>query len=216
MTDAAQKPRVKICGLTNREDAELAVSLGAEALGFNAYRGSKRFIDLRAEAGWIRQLPPFVTKVAVMVNPTAEEAEAVFALPFIDLVQFHGNETAEFLRPFIGSGKSLLKAIALRDAASFEKLDFFGMNDVLLDAYSPDAFGGTGKLIDMDLVERFAASRPDLRIILSGGLTPENVAVVVGRLQPYGVDVASGVEKEGNPRRKDPVKMSEFIRAAKG
>src|SRR5215210_3495010 len=133
MTDAARKPRVKICGLTNREDAELAVSLGADALGFNAYAGSKRFIDLRGEAGWIRQLPPFITKVAIMVNPTVEEAEAVFALPFIDLVQFHGKESAEFLRPFIEGGNRLIKAIALRNVDSFERPELFGISDVLLD-----------------------------------------------------------------------------------
>ena len=215
MTRDAQKPRVKICGLTNREDAEMAIVLGADALGFNLYHGSKRFIDLREEAAWIRQLPPFVAKVAIMVSPTVAEAEAVFALPFIDLVQFHGNETSEFLRHFADAGHAFLKAFPLRDAESFESIELGGMRDVLLDAYSPNAFGGTGQPIDLDLAERFAVARTDLRIILSGGLTPENVAEAVKRLRPYGVDVASGVELKGDPRRKDETRMSEFIRAAK-
>ena len=85
-------PRVKICGITNPGDAQDAIELGADALGFNLYTESKRFVDLKKEAEWIRSLPPHVTKVAVMVNPTIQEAEAVFKLPFINMVQFHGDE----------------------------------------------------------------------------------------------------------------------------
>jgi phosphoribosylanthranilate isomerase len=208
-----RRTRVKICGVTNRADAEAAIALGADALGFNAWLGSKRFIDLQKEAEWIRALPPFVTKVAVMVNPTLAEAEQVLALPFIDTVQLHGHEDAEFCASIARLGRQFLKAIAVRDAASLENVARFCTSQILLDAFSPTAFGGTGKKIDLDLAEQFTASHSHLRVILSGGLTPENVAEAVRRMRPYAVDVASGVEVNGDPRRKDHAKLRAFIEA---
>ena len=207
-----KRTRVKICGITNRADAEMAVELGADALGFNAWAGSKRFIDLKKEADWIRCLPPFVTKVAVMVNPTVAEAEAVFALPYIDWVQFHGHEDASFCEHFFNAGFSFIKAVSLRDADSLEDMDRFYTRDILLDAYAPGAFGGTGQLIDLDLACAFAGRYPHLRLTLSGGLNPENVKEAVGRVRPYAVDVASGVELD--PRTKDRSRTAAFIQAA--
>ena len=205
--------RVKICGITNREDAEAAIELGADALGFNLYPGSKRIIDLRAEADWIRALPPFVTKVAVMVNPSIAEAEAVFQCACIDVVQFHGAEDEMFCGHFARLGLPFIKAIALKDPASIERIARFNTPDILVDAYCPHAFGGTGTPVDLDLAETFAASHRWVRVILSGGLTPENVGEAIRRVRPYAVNVASGVESA--PRKKDRTRIAEFIRATR-
>jgi phosphoribosylanthranilate isomerase len=204
------RTRVKICGITNREDAETAVELGADALGFNVWPGSKRFIDLRGEAGWLSGLPPFVTKVAILVNPTVAEAEAVFSLPFIDVVQFHGAEDEAFCRHFSERGLPFIKAIPMRNEASGGGVEHFGTPHVLLDAWSADAFGGTGKRIDLGLAAAFVARHKNLRVILSGGLNPGNVREAIRRVRPYAVDVASGVER--GPRKKDRELMAAFIR----
>jgi phosphoribosylanthranilate isomerase len=208
------RTRVKICGVTNRADAQAAVELGADALGFNLHRGSKRFIDLEKEAAWIRELPPFVTKVAVMVRPSIADAEAVFERPFIDAVQFHGGEDEAFCTHFARLGLPFIKAIALQDAALLDDPGRFGTRFVLLDTSSPRGFGGTGELVDLDLAEKFAARHRELSVILSGGLNPANVADAVRRVRPYAVDVASGVES--GPGKKDAMAVGEFIRAAGG
>ena len=210
------RTRVKICGVTSRADAEAAIEAGADALGFNTWPGSKRFIDLRSEAEWISRLPPFVTKVAVMVNPVFPEVEQTVALPFIDAVQLHGHEDEQFCARVAQLGRQFIKAIAVRDSVSLEDAGRFHTSQLLLDAFSPGAFGGTGMKIDLDLATEFAATHRGFHVLLSGGLTPENVAEAIRRVCPYAVDVASGVEREGEPRRKDFAKMRAFISAARG
>ncbi len=203
--------RVKICGITNPGDALAAIDAGADALGFNGFAGSKRYIDLHSCADWIAQLPPFVTRVAVLVNPTLAEARAVLALPGIDLLQFHGDESPEFCRPFEGGRAGFIKAFAARNRTALQKCEEFGARAVLLDAFVPGEFGGTGQLIDLPLAAEFIREHPGLRVILSGGLTPINIAEAVKITAPYAVDVASGVE--ANPRKKDPSLMRDFIQA---
>jgi len=205
------KVRIKICGITNPRDAEAALDAGADALGFNGFSGSKRFLDLQAAAGWMGELPPFVTRVAVLVNPSAQEAREVAALPGIDRLQFHGHETPEFCAPFAGTG--FIKALAAKDAASLEAAARYATGSILLDAYVPGAFGGTGCVIDWDLAAAFIRANRHLRVILSGGLTPENVAAAVRAVRPYAVDVASGVES--HPCKKDPSRMRDFIAAVR-
>lgn len=206
-------PRVKICGITNEKDARDAIELGADALGFNTYSGSKRFIDLGREGEWIQSLPKEITKVAVMVNPSREEAQAVLKLPFIDMVQFHGDEDGEFCADFAQIGIPFIKAVAVRDEASLHDLKRFSTPYILIDAWSPDAYGGTGKLIDPALLEDLPKIPADeIQIILSGGLKPGNVRQAIDRLHPHAVDVASGVESA--PGRKDRALMDKFIRAA--
>ncbi len=205
--------RIKICGLTNEADAVAAIEAGADALGFNGFAGSKRFIDLAAESVWMAALPPLVSRVAVVVNPTAQEAHGLLALPGVDVLQFHGDETAEFCDPFQKCG--FIKAFSARDLASLEAAARFGTGSVLLDAFVPGAYGGTGKLIDLPLAAAFVRKHPQLRVILSGGLAPENVAEAVRVVRPYAVDVASGVEMKSEPRRKDHSLMKEFIAAVR-
>ncbi len=204
--------KVKICGVTTPGDAEAAIEAGADALGFNGFRGSKRYLDLAAASDWIVQLPPLVTRVAVLVNPTLEEALAIAALPGIDVLQFHGDETPEFCSRFPG----FIRALSVRDAGALrERASTFSTRSLLLDAFVPGAYGGTGHLIDLELAAAFVAERRgSASVLLSGGLTPENVAGAVERVRPYGVDIASGVESA--PGRKDRCKMRDFIAAAKG
>lgn len=205
--------RVKICGITNRADAEAAIEFGADALGFNVFAGSKRCIDLTAEADWICGLAPFVTRVAVTVNPSLAEARQISALPFIDALQFHGDESRDFCGDFARSGRTFLKAIALREENVALEVAGFQTRWILVDAYTPGQYGGAGKLIDLELAERFAAQNPGVFMVLSGGLTSENVAEAVRRVRPFAVDVASGVERE--PRKKDRGRMRDFIAAAR-
>jgi phosphoribosylanthranilate isomerase len=203
--------RVKICGLTSRENALEAISPGADALGFNLYPGSKRYLSLDRASEWIRTLPPFVTRVAVLVNVSIDEALWVAAHPAIDLVQFHGDEDEAYCAKFAETGRPFIKALRLRDAASISSAARFSTANLLLDASAAGAFGGTGNLIDLDLAAECVRRHPDLRFTLAGGLTPENVADAVRMVKPYAVDVASGVESA--PGIKDSAKMRAFIGA---
>ena len=205
--------KVKICGITNRIDGEAAVDLGADALGFNLWHGSKRYVDIRAEAGWIAALPSKIFRVAVMVNPSEEEAESVFALPYIDVVQFHGGEGEEFCSKFAGRAKPFIKAVALKDRSSCDQIERFQSTHILLDAFAPGEFGGTGKTIDWDLAAGFVQTHPQLNVLLSGGLNPRNVRGAIQKVHPYGVDIASGVEQR--PGKKDYDLMKAFIAEAK-
>ena len=203
--------RIKICGITNPQCALDAIEAGADALGFNGFEGSKRFIDLDAASAWMAQLPPFITRVAVLVNPTPSQAQATLELPGIDLLQFHGDESLEFCAPFARHG--FIKALTARDRASLTLATQYGATGVLLDAFVPGSYGGTGHLIDLELAAEFVRQNPALRVILSGGLTPDNVAQAVHVVRPYGVDVASGVES--HPCKKDPARMRDFIAAVR-
>jgi phosphoribosylanthranilate isomerase len=214
MKTTPARVRVKICGVTNREDALAAVALGADALGFNLFSGSKRFIDLEREAGWMTSLPPFVVRVAVLVNASLDEARRVAAHPAIHYVQFHGDEDEAYCAEFAREGRPFIKALRLRDAATIPQAARFSTPHLLLDAHAGAAYGGTGTLIDLDLAKQLAAAHPDLSIILAGGLRAENVAAAVAAVRPFAVDVASGVESAGDPRRKDAERMKAFIAEA--
>lgn len=203
--------RVKICGLTNEADARAAVSYGADALGFNLFPGSPRCVDLDREAAWISVLPPFVTRVAVLVNVPPAEARRVAEHPAIDLVQFHGDEDEAYCAEFAGLGRPFVKALRVLDAASVERADRFSTPHVLLDAHATYAYGGTGLRLDPGLAAEVVRRFPALQIVLAGGLRPENVADAVRAVRPYAVDVASGVES--TPGRKDQEKMGAFLAA---
>lgn len=213
--ESDRRIRTKICGVTNYADALEAVWGGVDALGFNLYPKSKRFIRLEESISWIRQLPPFVQRVAVMVNPTMDEVREVTQKAGIDLVQLHGGESPGFCRELAHSGIPFLKAISARNRCALEDLQEYGATAILLDAFVPGEFGGTGQLIDLDLAAECVASNPQIPIVLSGGLTPDNVAAAASRVRPYALDVASGVECDGEPRRKDAGRMRAFLSAAR-
>ena len=211
----AQRVRVKICGLTTPADAEAAIHAGADALGFNTWSGSRRFLDLDQAADWISGLPTFVARVALCVNTPLEAASAFAGLPFIDVVQLHGDESPDFCRQLADlSRRPLIRAVRLESFEQVASLALWGTRHVLIDAAVAGAYGGTGARLDLDLASRTVAHCTGLCITLAGGLDPDNVAEAVRRVRPYAVDVASGVESA--PGRKDTAKMRDFVQAVAG
>ena len=206
--------RVKICGITNPADAETAVELGADALGFNFYGQSTRYFD--GDTRWLRDLAPFVSRVAVLVNATSLEAACRWReAGLVDAVQLHGDETPSFCQAVVARGTPIVRALRVRDEATLGQPERWGTRALLLDACRPGAYGGTGERLDWDLAARFVAARPEFRVILSGGINPANVAEAVRRVRPFAVDVASGVEGPRDPRHKDLALVRDFIQAAK-
>jgi phosphoribosylanthranilate isomerase len=206
--------RVKICGITSRDDALAAIHAGADALGFNLYPGSKRAIVLDREAEWIAALPPFVARVAVLVNAPRDEAVRIATHPAIHLVQLHGDEDADYCARFAAaSRRPFVKALRLRDEASLVGVDAFSTRHLLLDADAGAAFGGAGRLIDLALAAKVRERYPEHTITLAGGLRVENVAEAIRVVRPFALDVASGVEMAGDARRKDRERMDAFVRA---
>jgi phosphoribosylanthranilate isomerase len=200
--------RVKICGVTNLPDALVAVEAGADALGFNFYEKSPRFISTKKAAEISRALPPFALRVGVFVNPAEELVLRAIGESGLNLLQFHGDEPPEFCTQF---GLMSMKAFRVRDAASLKELPKYQTDAWLLDAFSSDTFGGTGEKFNWNLaVEAQKLGKP---IFLAGGLSPENVAEAIQKAQPFGVDVSSGVES--SPGVKDHGKVRAFIKTVK-
>jgi phosphoribosylanthranilate isomerase len=201
--------KVKICGITNVEDGFAAANAGADAVGFIFYEQSPRYVPIEKAATVIRELPPMIVKVGVFVDAEEEVVFRAIRECGLNLLQFHGGESPEYCVQF---GLMSMKAFQVRDAKSLERVKEFKTDAWLLDAYSPDKLGGTGEKFNWDLaVKARALGRP---IFLAGGLTPENVAEAVRHVEPYAVDVSSGVE--ASPGKKDHGKLKAFIDEAKG
>ena len=198
---------VKICGITNPEDMDLCLEAGADALGFNFYHGSKRFIEIEKERDWLRKVPDSVLRVAVVVNPTREEALSLLSESFIDAIQLHGNEDLDFCEMLAKtSGKEVIKAVRVQSVESLAALGVFADFPVLLDAFAGHEMGGTGTTFNWEWLENL----PKIdRILLSGGLNSENVASALRRTNVRYVDVASGVEK--SPRKKSATTVRQFL-----
>ena len=205
------RTRVKICGLTSREDAWAAIEAGADALGFNLFRGSRRHLSLEENSSWICALPPFVTRVAVIVNAPLEDALRIAADPAVDLLQLHGDEDPGYCAELIRRGHRFIKALRLGRGHEVPMPEVFGTPHFLLDASVPGEFGGTGTPIDFQMAGEFVRRYPRFQFILAGGLTPENVRQAWMEVRPFAVDVATGVERE--PGRKDSAKMRAFCAA---
>ncbi len=209
----ADRAAVKICGITNRDDALAAVDAGADLLGFNTWLGTKRFVDIARNADWIGALPRTVIRVALLVNATPVEAGRVAAFEFVDALQFHGDEDAAFCRTAAGLGKPIIRALRAKDRAAIAHAEDFSTPHILLDAHVPGEFGGTGAHVDLALAGEFKRAHPAITLWLAGGLTPENVADAVRAVRPAVVDVSSGVES--TPGGKDAAKMRAFVQAAR-
>lgn len=206
-------PRVKICGITNADDGIVAIECGADALGFNFFPGSKRYIDMESAAEWIEKLPEKIEKIAILVNPDFDEALATAALPFITALQLHGAETPEFCSRLAERGIRFAKALPVTSEDSLRGIPSFATDTLVLDSSHAGEFGGTGHTFDWDIARRFIETNSALRIVLAGGLTPENVAIAVRSVRPFAVDVTSGVESA--PGQKDHGLMRAFIEAAR-
>ena len=205
--------RVKICGLTSPQDAIAAIEFGADALGFNFFSGSRRFVRRETAGDWIAALPGKIEKVAILVNPTWDEAKAAAMTPGITALQLHGAETPEFCRQLMREGIRFEKALPVTSDASVASLPDFFTRTLLLDSGVAGEFGGSGRTFPWEIAHAFIQANPQLRVILAGGLTPENVAEAVATVRPFGVDVTSGIES--SPGRKDHARMRAFIAAAR-
>ena len=206
---------VKICGNTNFEDAQAAVDAGADALGF-VFAESSRQVEPAVAAEIARAVPEGVEKVGVFVNETAERIRDIVEKVGLTAVQLHGDENLQFAAALAGNGLRVLKAIPVRGgfgAAMIAFAEKANVHAVLLDTAASRP-GGTGLSFDWGTVARFMPAHGDeIRVIVAGGLTPLTVPHAIRILRPWGVDVASGVERE--PGRKDHEKVREFVKAAK-
>jgi phosphoribosylanthranilate isomerase len=199
--------RVKICGITRLVDARLAVELGAAALGFNFFPRSPRYLEPRAAAEIVRQLPPFVTAVGVFAGEKdAAHVATVAREAGVSVVQLHGPEDPE--PASVLEGFLLVRAVPVRDDFRAAHLARIKARAFLLDADDPEKVGGTGKTFNWALAREAGRYGP---IILAGGLTPENVGEAIRQVRPFAVDVASGVE--ATPRAKDAAKLRAFFAA---
>ena len=199
---------VKICGLTNLADALVAAEAGADVLGFVFYEPSPRAVSIEVASEIARDLPPAIVKAGVFVDALEDLVVHAARNCALNLLQFHGQEPPEYCLQF---GLMSVKAFRIRDEDSLSDLAAYRTDAWLLDAFAPGKAGGTGEKFNWDLAVKARGLGPP--IFLAGGLTPLNVAEAVGQVQPYGVDVSSGVEVA--PGRKDAAKVRDFIQAAK-
>ena len=198
--------RVKLCGITRYEDAFMALDLGVDALGFNFYTRSPRYIAPEEARAIVRRLPPLTTTVGVFVNAeTPGELERIALLAGVQVLQLHGDESPAFCRHL--ARWPLIKALRIGAAPIDADLGDFEVQAFLLDAPDHDRFGGTGKTFDWNQAIPIKRLRP---IILAGGLRAGNVATAIRTVRPYGIDVCSGVERR--PGEKDRTKVVEFMK----
>jgi len=198
--------KIKICGITNKEDALWAISLKVDALGF-IFANSPRRVDLEIAQKIIELLPPFISSVGVFVNEDREKVKGIVESCRLTTLQFHGEESPSYCQGF---RQKVVKAFRIKDKSMLEKITQYQnkIDAYLLDTYSPFRYGGTGRTFDWRVAKEI--KRLGLPIILSGGLNPDNIREAISQVRPYAVDVSSGVEKE--PGKKDLEKLRDFVR----
>ncbi len=197
--------KIKICGITNKVDAINAANLGVDMLGFVFYRKSKRYIDPMTAEDIVNELPPGILKTGVFVDEDSEKVLEIAQDASLDILQFHGDETPDYCRKF-KEGFKVVKAFRLKDKNDLKIINDYDVDFYLLDTYKRDSIGGTGETFDWKVLKDFEILKP---FILSGGLTPANVAKAIRELAPYGVDVSTGVE--ASPGKKDLNLMKKFV-----
>ncbi|MEI8011787.1 MAG: phosphoribosylanthranilate isomerase [Candidatus Omnitrophota bacterium] len=202
--------KVKICGITEKDDAFKAIKFGADALGFVFTKKSPRYVSPSRARNIISILPPFVTTVGVFVNERQGAVNDIISFTGLNAIQLHGDEDPQYVRRLKRSNCAVIKAFRVNAGFDFNIISQYDVNGILFDAYQEDAFGGTGKTFKWELLQQADIKRP---YILSGGLNQENILEAVNILKPYAVDVSSGVEAE--PGKKDHRKLMSFIQNAK-
>lgn len=201
------RTRVKVCGITRQADLESALSAGVDAIGFVFFPGSPRFVDTTPAASLARQVSPFVTRVGLFVNADACDVERILATVPIDLLQFHGDEDARYCEQFAKPYVKVARVAPGLDLVEFARA-YASAQGILLDAYV-ESYGGSGRTFDWSLIP---ATLPK-PVILSGGLTADNVGEAIRRVHPWAVDVSSGVEVAKGI--KDAAKIAAFVSAVK-
>ncbi|MFQ5328400.1 MAG: phosphoribosylanthranilate isomerase [Thermodesulfobacteriota bacterium] len=200
--------RIKICGITNCEDALGVCEAGADAVGFIFFQGSRRYVDPDEARQIVKALPPFVTTVGVFVDASHDTIAEIVELAGLDVVQLHGDESPDFCAAV---KMPVIKAFRVSDGEMAGELARYTVSACLLDTYRKGIPGGTGESFDWEIARKVT---PCARVILAGGLTPENVADAVGQVKPYGVDVSGGVEQSEG--KKDMDRVRRFIESARG
>jgi phosphoribosylanthranilate isomerase len=195
--------KVKICGITNYEDAAAALDMGADLLGFNFYAKSPRYIQPTKAIEIINKLPGFIDIAGVFVNERIEQIQETKNLCQLDWLQLHGDEDQNFCREFLSHNVKVMKAIRVKDQEDIKKVDDFFTDAILLDAFDPEKYGGTGLTFDWNVIGHI-----NKRVFLAGGIKPDNAAQAV-ELGVYGIDVCSGIEAE--PGKKDHKKMKKLF-----
>jgi len=198
--------KIKICGITNLDDALAAADLGVDFLGFVFSEKSPRQIKIKDAIAIIKSLPSSVSTVGLFVDQEELAVKMIFDKCRLDYFQFHGGESPDYCKRVKEKGK-VIKAFRIKEERSIEDLANYDVEMYLLDAYNEDKFGGTGAVFNWDLAVK--ANKYDRPIIIAGGLNPENVVRALQKVRPYGVDVSSGVEK--SPGKKDAQLMKKFI-----
>ena len=207
---------VKICGITRSQDADLAAGLGASALGFVFWPGSPRAVSPDAAAAIARNIPPGAMKVGVFVDQPADDVMRIIDEVGLDVAQLHGHESPAYCRQLMvrlksdttGAQRTIFKSVGLNGTGTIDIADYDSDVVLLVDAYEPVRFGGTGKAVNWDSAREVAAAR---RTILAGGLNAANIKLAVRSVRPFGVDVSSGVESA--PGVKDPNRLRSFFEA---
>lgn len=202
------KARIKICGITTLDDARLAAGLGADYLGFNFYRKSPRYVDPGRAIGLIAEIESKTVPVGLFVNATLEEIAAVIEKCSLKWVQLHGDEDEPFCKAVKALGVNVIKALRVRSRKDIEKIAQITVDILLLDAFHPDVYGGSGETFDWSWLKHLELSR----IMLAGGITLDNIAQAVA-VGTFGVDLCSGVE--ARPGVKDPEKLKRLFAAMK-
>jgi phosphoribosylanthranilate isomerase len=195
--------RIKICGITNIEDALYAADLGVDALGFVFYSQSPRHIEPKKARKIIQQLPPFLAKVGVFVNERAARVNEIIELTGIDVVQLHGQEAPEYCQRF---ERKVVKAFRIAPDFDPAQIEVYEVDAYLLDTYVRGIYGGTGEVFNWEIAKR---AEQYGRIILAGGLNPGNIKEAICQVEPYGVDISSGVEIR--PGEKDKRKLEQLV-----
>ena len=195
--------KIKICGITNIEDALCAVAAGADAIGFVFYDKSPRYVHPETVKQIISTLPPFVTTVGLFVNAGVETVAATVQMTGIKVIQLHGDEAPEECD---FASHPVIKAVRVKDASSLAGIEKYRVSALLLDAWNDQQYGGTGESFDWQLARNLTGQLP---LILAGGLNSDNVAEAIRVVNPYAVDVSSGVEE--SPGHKDHDKIHKFI-----
>lgn len=201
----------KICGVKSLAQAEAIIDLGVDALGFNFYPKSKRFLDPES-ADWLSKLSGRTLRIGVFVNAELDLIRTLLDHDLLDWAQLHGDESPRFVENLQDEGWPVFKALGVKDSSSLKRAAEY-TGPLLLDAYAPVEYGGSGETMDWQLGAEAVESFPEREIILAGGLQPSNVAQAIKQVRPVAVDVASGVET--NPGEKDLALCQQFIDAAK-
>jgi len=196
--------KVKICGITNYQDAVAAMDMGADLLGFNFYPESPRFITPENAADIINKLPGFIDTAGVFVNATTEQINKAENTCHLNWIQLHGDEDPKFCHSFLSHNVKTMKAIRVKTQKDIKQAESFFTDAILLDAFNPEKYGGTGLTFDWNIIGHIGK-----RVFLAGGINPDNAAQAV-KLGVYGIDVCSGIESK--KKKKDHKKMKKLFK----